>query len=150
MFARSDIRKDEVVVIWGGYFTDRKGIEELGKKGEEVMRWDEDLYSYDAGIKEEAYLVNHSCDPTLWMEDAFTLTARRNVHSGEELTIDYGLFQCEDNYISKWHCHCGSPLCRGRVTGQDWKIPALQKLYEGHFSPLLNKRILVLKENHQA
>jgi SET domain-containing protein len=32
---------------------------------------------------------NHSCDPNLWHADVVTITARRDIAAGEELTIDY-------------------------------------------------------------
>ncbi|MCX6790795.1 MAG: hypothetical protein NTV62_01205 [Candidatus Gribaldobacteria bacterium] len=60
---------------------------------------------------------------------------------GEEVTVDYGIWEDDPKYISKWECLCGSPLCRKKVTGNDWKLPTLQKKYSGHFSPLLSKRI---------
>jgi hypothetical protein len=66
--------------------------------------------------------------------------ARRDIAAGEELTFDYAL--CTVN--SAWHidpCACGSPLCRRRVTGDDWRRKDLQQRYAGHFSPFINERI---------
>lgn len=34
---------------------------------------------------------NHSCDSNLWMRDAFTVCARRDIAEGEELTLDEAL-----------------------------------------------------------
>jgi hypothetical protein len=34
---------------------------------------------------------NHSCDSSLWMLDARTVGARRDIAAGEELTLDYAL-----------------------------------------------------------
>lgn len=31
-------------------------------------------------------------------------------------------------------CSCKSPLCRGRVTGEDWQQPDLISRYQDHFS----------------
>jgi hypothetical protein len=36
-------------------------------------------------------------------------------------------------------------LCRGRVTGEDWRNPELWERYAGHFSPYLERRIKALK-----
>ena len=42
-------------------------------------------------------------------------------------------------------CRCGSPLCRGRVTDSDWRIPELQERYDGWFSWYLQRRIVRLR-----
>ena len=73
---------------------------------------------------------NHSCDPNLWWIDAITLEARRDIAQGEELTSDYGRTSTGAPY--KLTCNCGSPLCRGIVTGEDWKVPELQQRYGDH------------------
>lgn len=82
---------------------------------------------------------NHSCDSNLWMRDAVTLEARRDIAAGEEVTIDYGL----QTSLVDWEmaCNCGSPRCRKVVRGDDWMRPELQDRYRGHFSPFLNRRI---------
>jgi hypothetical protein len=38
-------------------------------------------------------------------------------------------------------CRCGSTLCRGRVTGTDWRRPDLQRRYGDHWVPGLLARI---------
>jgi hypothetical protein len=46
--------------------------------------------------------------------------------------------------LHSWHtdpCACGSPLCRRRVTGNDWRRTDLQQRHAGHFSPFINARI---------
>jgi hypothetical protein len=73
------------------------------------------------------------------MGDAATITARRNVQPGEELTIDYALHTVSAEWSMP--CRCGSPLCRQHETGNNWTIPELQVRYVGHFSPLINARI---------
>ena len=84
--------------------------------------------------------MNHSCDPNIWMSDAFTLSARRRIEPGEELTADYALWLYDVDWVLD-PCRCGSPLCRGRVTGRDWQLPELQVRYAGHFTPFINRLI---------
>ena len=139
--ATFDIKKGEKIVIWGGNYTNMIGAELMKKEGKLVMQWDDDLYSYEDRAADNGYFVNHSCEPNLWMADAYTLVTSRDVKLGEELTVDYALFEADENYISRWECKCGSSLCRGRVTGVDYRDSDLQNRYKGHFSPLLNKRI---------
>ena len=60
---------------------------------------------------------------------------------GEELTVDYALFEAVEDFVAGWECVCGSNVCRKRVTGKDWRLLALQDRYAGHFLPLIGKRI---------
>jgi uncharacterized protein len=82
---------------------------------------------------------NHACDPNLWMRDAVTISARRPVVAGEELTIDYALFTANPRWSME--CRCGSRLCRGVVTGGDWRRSDLQARYRGHFAPFTTQLI---------
>ena len=146
MFAKEYIAPGEVVVVWGGEFVGKEGAEKVQQKRNIlVMQLDDDLFSIEERGDDDTYFMNHSCDPNVWMKDAITLVARRDILRGEELTADYALWE-GGNYISQWNCVCGSSLCRKRITGQDWKIPLLQKRYKAHFSPLINKRINKIKQ----
>ena len=147
LFANSDIDRGEKIIVWGGNYTDENGALEAKKNGLLVMQWDDDLYSFESRANDDGYFINHSCDPNMWMADAYTLITSRDIKSGEELTADYALWEADESYVSKWKCKCGSPLCRGRVTGVDWKKPDLQNRYKEHFSPLLNKRIQRLTDS---
>lgn len=92
---------------------------------------------------------NHSCDPNLWMADAVTVIARRDIQPGEELTIDEALIST----MGDWQfnpCNCGSSLCRGTITGNDWQLAELQQRYAGHFSPFINERIQRLQRGIRA
>ncbi|MCB9798209.1 SET domain-containing protein-lysine N-methyltransferase [Candidatus Nomurabacteria bacterium] len=144
IFAHEDIKEGEKVIIWGGNYTNKKGAIEFQKKGLLVMQWDSDLYSIEERGKDTGYFVNHSCDSNLWMGDAYTLVAKRAVSVGEELTVDYELFQADPEYHSSWERCCGEATCRGFVTGSDWKMNELQDRYKDHFSPLINKLIVQL------
>ena len=82
---------------------------------------------------------NHSCGPNLWMQDAVAISSRRTVVPGQELTIDYAMFTA----TSTWSlpCRCGSRLCRGVVTGNDWRRSDLQVRFRGHFTPFITQLI---------
>ena len=141
MFANEIIEPNERVVEWGGVYLDKKEAEEARGKKEIVMQWDDDLFSAENRGEEDGYFINHSCKPNVWMNDAFTLVTNRRIEPGEELTADYAMWEADENYISKWECQCGSPDCRHKITGRDWRLPKLQDKYKNHFSPLINKRI---------
>ena len=78
-----------------------------------------------------------------------TLVARRNIAVGEELTIDYAMSEGDEAWGPPWECLCGSKLCRGRFTGKDWRLHALQERYRDHFSPFINVRIQRMQARRQ-
>jgi SET domain-containing protein len=85
------------------------------------------------------HFANHSCDPSLWHIGPYEITARRHLHEGDEVTIDYATHSGADGFVMA--CRCGSKACRGQVTGDDWMLSELQQRYRGHWVPALQQRI---------
>lgn len=142
MFTTQLIKAGEEVVKFGGeYSSDREDVEAARTAGKLIMQWDENLWSIEDRGDGEDYFLNHSCDSNLWMKDAYTLIAKRDIQIGEELSADYALWEADEAFVSKWECRCGFVKCRKQVTGRDWRRPELQERYKDHFTPLLNKRI---------
>ncbi len=141
MVAAQPIPEGKVVVIIGGTVLTTAQFQEFTVTATR----------YNAvQIGEDAHLVdlptapggmNHSCDSNLWMRDEVTVVARCAIAAGEELTIDYALQSGLVVDVLGEPCHCGSPTCRGVITGSDWQLKELQERYQGHFSPFLNERI---------
>lgn len=147
MFATEIIFSGEAVIVWGGNYVNKEKADRAKLAGKLVMQFDENLFSIEDRGASDAYFINHSCEPNVWMKDAFTLEAMRDIVPGEELTADYVLWETDENKISKWKCQCGSPKCRHLVTGKDWQISELQDKYKGHFLPLIEKRIKNLAQD---
>lgn len=82
---------------------------------------------------------NHSCDPNLWWTGLYTLATRRPIQAGEEVTNDYATSTGSESWAMP--CSCGSPLCRGVVSGSDWRRKDLQVRYGQHWVPALLDRI---------
>jgi uncharacterized protein len=82
---------------------------------------------------------NHSCDPNLWWTGPYTLTARRDIPAGEELTNDYATSTGVAGFTMS--CQCRAACCRGTVTGLDWQRRDLQERYGEHWVPGLLHRI---------
>lgn len=141
LFAVEPITEGEPVIKWGGTYVSKEVAQQAKAEGKLVMQFDEDLYSIEDRGESDAYFINHSCEPNVWMEGTFTLVAMRGIHVGEELTSDYTLWETDQDKVSKWECHCGSIHCRQRITGKDWRLLDLQEKYRGHFLPLINKKI---------
>jgi len=66
--------------------------------------------------------------------------AARDIEAGEEITTDYASYQSFPSYRLE-PCTCGTALCRGRMTGNDWKMPELQQRYRGYFTPYIERLI---------
>ena len=62
----------------------------------------------------------------------------RDSAAGEELCHDYAMERSDDYHLD---CRCGSPLCRGKVSGDDWKLPELQARYGDYFSIYIRNKI---------
>lgn len=88
---------------------------------------------------------NHACDGGLWLEDELTLSARRDIAAGEEITVDYAILSDDPGWEEP--CRCGSPLCRGVMRGDDWRRPEVQERYRGRFAPYLNERVETVSRN---
>jgi uncharacterized protein len=145
LFATAPIRVGEVVTIWGGsIFTGadlRTGVARLNSCVQVAEGFH--LGSPKQLAENLDEYMNHSCDPNVWLVDEVTLVARHDIARGDELTIDYALWETDATWAMD--CTCGSPLCRRVVSGQDWKRPDLQARYGAHFSPYVRRRIARLR-----
>lgn len=84
--------------------------------------------------------VNHSCDGNAWYEGDDLLVAMRDIQAGEEIYYDYALTENHPDFAFP-KCLCGKEKCRGRITGNDWKLPELQEKFGRHFLPHVLKSI---------
>lgn len=85
-------------------------------------------------------LVNHSCDPNCSIrpsgEEICDLVARRMIRRGEQITIDYATRNFVIEFFPPW-CRCGSPLCRGQITGWKDLSPERREAYGRGVAPYL-------------
>ncbi|TDC23845.1 SET domain-containing protein [Streptomyces sp. 8K308] len=137
LFAIAPLRAGEAVQRVGGELIDDAALATLEPPYSSITV-DEDRHLLIDPAEPVRY-GNHSCEPTLWHADAFTLVARRDIAVGEELTSDYATHTGVDAWAMD--CRCGSRVCRGRVTGRDWRLPALRAAYGRHWIPPLLRRI---------
>ncbi len=75
--------------------------------------------------------INHSCDPTAWLEGQ-DIVARTDIAEGQEITVDYATF-CGAG-MAPFTCTCGAPMCRTTVRGEDFLLPDLRARYGDHVS----------------
>jgi len=139
LFARRPFHAGERVLVLGGRLIDDQELAQLAPQSSLAI--EEGLNLMQAG-DDVARFGNHSCNPNCWMSDEITVVTRRDVAKGEELTQDYAVMSVTEQWTME--CRCGSDLCRGVVTGRDWKLSELQRCYRDHFSPFINRRIALL------
>jgi len=137
-FATHPIHAGESLIwVSGGivYTTEdwRTGKVQLAPELYNETQLEEDLFL--ATPKSLYYYVNHSCDPSM-----LNNMASRDIEAGEEITTDYASYQSFPSYLLE-PCTCGTALCRGRMTGNDWKLPELQQRYRGYFTPYIERLI---------
>lgn len=91
-------------------------------------------------------LINHSCDPNCGVlvrleVPVMEIHVLRRIEAGEELFTDYATFEYEIEYMSG-PCLCGSPLCRGTITGY-WNLPADRRAaYGPYIAPYLRDALV--------
>lgn len=67
-----------------------------------------------------ACYMNHSCDGNVGFSRTGKFIAIRPITAGEELVYDYALAEGNPDF-QIIECRCGSSVCRGVVTGHDWR-----------------------------
>jgi hypothetical protein len=142
--ARAVIEPGELVGVWSGRIV--RG-DELDALPEEIRRHtvqiEENLFLASISESEPPDFINHSCEPNAGLDGQIAIVALRRILPGEEVTIDYAM--CDGSPYDEFDCACGSSLCRGKVTGDNWRDPLLWERYAGHFSPYLQRRIDTLR-----
>ncbi len=141
--AVAHIAAGETVAAFGGSCISGGALSALPTEQQgRSIQIDEDLHMAGSVFADAADMVNHSCSPNCGIVSGVVVVAMRDIAPGEELTYDYAM--TDGSVTDTFTCHCGSPHCRGTITGNDWMLPELQIAYRGYFSPYLAKRIAAL------
>lgn len=135
-FATQDINKGEILSYYVGNPIDRHKLEQVMAEIEgSYLQVANSLYvaplNYDE-YKDSRLTYNHSCEPNAGMAGNVMTVAMRDIKAGEEITVDYAMIFSDDDF--EMSCSCGNKSCRKLIKGSDWKLPNLQKKYDGYFS----------------
>lgn len=129
LYASSDIEAGEVIFKGEGRsqrIITRKHVEENWPEADK-----ETFKRYAYPISSEVYILwdndpsewapqNHSCDPNTAYR-GLDVVSLKKINRFEELTLDYGNFL--DDSMMPFQCSCGSPKCRGLITGKAGNTP---------------------------
>jgi D-alanine-D-alanine ligase-like ATP-grasp enzyme len=80
--------------------------------------------------------LNHSCSPNAWFK-GLDVVARKDIRSGEQITLDYATFFADD--MPAFNCHCGSANCRKIILGTDYLQPFVNR-YGEHVSDYIRQK----------
>jgi SET domain-containing protein len=143
LFAARPIPAGDVIAIRGGHIVPK----------DVALRIDATLGGYSHPITDDFFLApldasevpdvvaffNHGCAPNIAPVGQIVFAASRDIAEGEEILCDYCTIVCYSEY--RLDCRCGTPQCRGLVTGDDWRQPALRARYRGRFSTQIEQKI---------
>jgi hypothetical protein len=132
--------RGEVVAAFGGHMVSGDVFADLPAARRSLsIQVADDLYLVGPEQPEAPDMVNHSCDPNCGILGSTVLVAMRPIAAGEELCYDYAM--SDGSPYDEFACSCGTALCRGDITGEDWSRPELIRRYAGWFSAYLQARI---------
>ncbi len=140
LFTTTFVNRGELLVLWGGTIVDGEQLAQLPDScRSHSLQVEENLYQVPLSENSIGNFVNHSCAPNAGLLGQIGLQAMRPIMPGEEVCFDYAM--SDGTPYDEFTCACATPYCRGRVTGNDWRLPELQERYRGYFSPYLQRRI---------
>lgn len=142
-FASAEIAAGTLLVVYGGSVITLQQFDELSLEMQNYpYQVEEELFlgptsAADIGIGER---LNHSCWPNAGFAGAIHVVALRDIRAGEQVTIDYATCVSAEHEAFRMECVCGSPACRGVITGEDWSLPAVQERLLPHYQPYLQRK----------
>ena len=139
IYSLEPIHKGELAAVFGGVVYEWDAFIHLPDIERSLCLQVEDRHFLVPRPIGEGDYVNHSCNPNAGLSGQIGLVAMRDIKVGEEVCFDYAM--CDTMPYDEFDCACGSANCRGRVSGNDWQRPELQKRYAGFFSPHVQRRI---------
>jgi hypothetical protein len=135
VFASGEIKANELLSILGGCV-----MPASDEVGDWALQVDENMVIWtppgEDVANDPSSFFNHSCNPNAGIKGQIMLVAMKNIFAGAEITFDYAMVLhpsvgCSPN---KMKCTCGAPNSRGMITDEDWRLPELQRRYDGWFS----------------
>jgi hypothetical protein len=153
VFAKEPLSKDETLFVMGGHILSIEDENNLGDGVDDKPIEISEDYSIGPRSPEDMPLMpqhytNHSCNPNAGFKGQMFMVAMKEIQPGEEITFDYAMIihsNPNSTCYFKMECGCGEPNCRKIIDEEGWKLPDLQKRYDGYFQWYLQEKINRLK-----
>ena len=139
IYSLEPIKKGELVAVFGGVVYEWDAFIHLPDRERSLCIQVEDRHFLVPRPIGEGDYVNHSCNPNAGLSGQIGLVAMRDIKIGEEVCFDYAM--SDTMPYDEFECGCGSSNCRGKISGNDWQKPVLQKRYAGFFAPHVQRKI---------
>ena len=148
IYAVEPIKKGELTAVFGGVVYEWDAFIHLPELERSLCIQVEDRHFLVPRPIGEGDYVNHSCNPNAGLAGQIGLVAMQDINIGEEVCFDYAM--SDTMPYDEFECGCGSANCRGKVGGNDWQRPELQKRYAGFFAPHVQRRIDAQRDQRRA
>ena len=136
-FARVPFRKDSLLAIFGGRVMTRAELDAAPQDNRTNSVQIGPTHYMVPDVVGPGDHINHSCEPNAGIAGQVILVALRDIRAGEEVCYDYAMTDTSD--YDEFPCACGSAICRGFVTRNDWNLPELRERYRGYFSAYIER-----------
>ncbi len=147
VFAKENIKQGERLAIFGGNLMFIDEIRNLPEQLQEYTMQIEERFVlgpyHNASEPEDTDFFNHSCEPNSGFKGQMFLVAIRDIKKNEEITFDYAMVVSKSigsDIVFEMDCNCDSSNCRKKIKEDDWKLPEIQKRYNGYFSQYLQEK----------
>jgi SET domain-containing protein len=141
LFAKEFISKNEIVSISGGVIVTKSQFQEMIEQGLDYAYHITDdflICPLNPDDPSDDWRMNHCCEPNCGLDGNIIFIAIKDIQKDEELTYDYCMTETNPDY--QMNLFCDKSTCRKVFTGNDWKIPEIQKKYKDHFSNYIKRR----------
>jgi hypothetical protein len=148
IFVLEPLKKGELAAVFGGVVYEWDAFIHLPELERSLCIQVEDRHFLVPRPIGEGDYVNHSCNPNAGLSGQIGLVAMQDINIGEEVCFDYAM--SDTMPYDEFECGCGSANCRGKVGGNDWQRPELQKRYAGFFAPHVQRKIDAQRDQRRA
>ena len=142
LFTDVKIKKDEIISITGGVIIQKEYWEKFREEFGDYAYYIEENYLITPlnPLNPSAdWRMNHCCQPNCGIRGQIVFVALRDIEPDEEITFDYAMSECDENYTISLSCN--KKGCRKVFSGADWMKPELQEKYKGYFSMFIQRKI---------
>jgi hypothetical protein len=142
LFAKEKIYKDEIVSISGGIIIPSEIWEDFREEYGDYAYFIHNNFLIAPLNPEDPsddWRMNHCCHPNCGVKGQIIFVAMQDIEINDELTFDYAMTETDPRYDIDLKCDKSN--CRNKFTGNDWKLPELQKKYRSYFSMYIQEKI---------
>jgi SET domain-containing protein len=142
LFAKEKIYKNEIVSISGGIIILSEVWEDFREEYGDYAYFIHNNFliaPLNPQDPSDDWRMNHCCHPNCGVKGQIIFVAMQDIEINDELTFDYAMTETDPRYDIDLKCDKSN--CRNKFTGNDWRLPELQKKYKSYFSLYIQEKI---------